>query len=89
MLKYALKVLNRQKPFLLNESEEECFQNGLSNWKTYYSEKIYNKLLFQFYDVNESINENELEILNENAPELYFKFIDETSSSNNTETGTK
>lgn len=89
MLKYALKVLNRQKPFLLNESEEDCFQNGLSNWKTYYSEKIYKKLLFHFYDVNESINENELEILNKNAPELYFKFIDETSSSNNTETGFK
>ena len=50
MLKYALLVLNKQKSFVLNESEEECLQKGLSNWKLYYSEKIYNNVLFQLYE---------------------------------------
>ncbi|WP_299286357.1 glycosyltransferase [uncultured Mucilaginibacter sp.] len=78
MLKYALLVLNKQKNFILNESEEACLQKGLNNWKAYYSEKIYNNLLFQLYDSNLQVNKEELEALKENDQELYFKFIAES-----------
>jgi glycosyltransferase involved in cell wall biosynthesis len=77
MLKYALLVLNRQKAFLLNEVEDECMQRGLSNWKSYYSQKLYNNLLIELYNDDLNINEGELEALKESDPELYFKFIEE------------
>ncbi|MGI4022016.1 MAG: glycosyltransferase family 2 protein [Janthinobacterium lividum] len=79
MLKYALLVLNKQKKFLLNEAEEECLQRGLSNWKSYYSQKLYNNLLIELYDDSLNINEGELEALNENSPELYLKFIQDNN----------
>lgn len=83
MLEYALLVLHKQKSFLLNESEEECFKQGLINWKSYYSEKIYNNLHFQLYDENSTINQKELEVLKENNQELYSKFITENNFTNN------
>ncbi|MGI4803640.1 MAG: glycosyltransferase family 2 protein [Janthinobacterium lividum] len=79
MLAHALLVLNNQKSYLLNESEKECFERGLLNWKAYYSEKIYNHLHFQLYAENETINQKELEALKENNQELYAKFIIESS----------
>ena len=78
MLKYVLLVLNKQKRFILNESEEACLQKGLNNWKVYYSEKIYNNLLYQFYSLNAQVDKEELEALKENDPNLYVKFIAET-----------
>ncbi|WP_419802496.1 glycosyltransferase family 2 protein [Mucilaginibacter sp.] len=77
MLKYALLVLNKQKSFILNNREEACLQHGLSNWKTYYSEKIYNRLHFQLYGPELQVDQQELEALKENSPELYAKFITE------------
>jgi len=79
MLEYALLVLNKQKRYLLNEFEEECFRKGVNNWKAYYSGKIYNKLLIQLYGANQNINQKELEVLKGNDPALYLKFLDENN----------
>ncbi|MEX8546204.1 MAG: glycosyltransferase family 2 protein [Mucilaginibacter sp.] len=83
MLKYALLVLNKQKSIVLNEPEEACLQKGLNNWKVYYSEKIYNKLLYQLYDLNLQVDKEGLEALKENDQELYFKFIAENKFNDN------
>lgn len=85
MLKSALLVLYQQKNFLLNKSEEECFYQGLTNWKDYYSEKIYNKLLIQLYHAESSIDTIELEALRENNHELYLKFIIENNFTDDTD----
>ena len=79
MLKYALLVLENQKSFVLNKAEEECLQKGINNWKGYYSKKIYNNLLYQFYNLNLQVNKEELEALKENDPNLYVKFITENN----------
>lgn len=79
ILKHALLVLDKQKSFILNEPEEACLQKGLNNWKVYYSEKIYNNLLYQFYNLNTQVNQEELESLKENNPNLYVKFIAENN----------
>ncbi|RYY67224.1 MAG: glycosyltransferase [Chitinophagaceae bacterium] len=37
MREYALKVLQRQEPHLLNEAERAAWNQGLNNWKNYYN----------------------------------------------------
>lgn len=62
MLKYVLRVLNRQRKFLANTEEEEYFGRGFNYWKDYYCKKSYEKLYFA---QNLEININQ-------AKELYM-----------------
>ena len=53
MLKYVLRVLNRQRKFLENTEEEKCFERGLDFWKDYYCMKTFEKLYFaEHLDIN-------------------------------------
>jgi glycosyltransferase involved in cell wall biosynthesis len=69
MLKIALKVLARQKPFLKSDEENACYNRGIQNWKLYYAERIYDNLLNQI-PVNK-INKDELAALRLYNKELY------------------
>jgi SAM-dependent methyltransferase len=42
MLNYTLKVLKRQKDFLLNKEEKKIYKKGIRIWEDYYSQQLVN-----------------------------------------------
>jgi glycosyltransferase involved in cell wall biosynthesis len=74
MMKYALLVLSNNKKELRTPIEEVSNNNGISFWKSYYSEKIFNHLRGQLYSGNYNFNKDEIKCLKNNNPILYKKF---------------
>jgi len=80
LLHSALTVLERQAGNLYNDKEKQCFQNGKAFWKKYYTEKIYNQLLFEFYEEGKAPDKKALLALKDHNQVLYYKFINERST---------
>lgn len=74
MMKYALLVLSTHKKKLKTPSEKLSYRNGISFWKSYYSEKIFDHLRVQLYSQNYNFSKNDIKCLKANNPILYKKF---------------
>ncbi|MGI4899343.1 MAG: glycosyltransferase family 2 protein [Janthinobacterium lividum] len=75
MLESALLVLERQKELLKNKTEVQWFKKGIIYWKSYYSKKLYQKVLYQLYDVDRKVIKEDIENLKHYNTLLYVKFI--------------
>lgn len=75
MVNYALKVLERQKPFLRTDAEWQCYRNGLQFLKGYYGQELYERLRYQ---LNHSVvNKEEHRALKALDANLYSSFTRE------------
>ena len=74
MLNSALLVLSFQKNNLTDKAAKISYEKGLENWKTYYSEKIYDHLIDQLYKEDGKIDKQELKTLKSNHIVLFNKF---------------
>lgn len=79
MMKYALLVLSNNKKDLRSANEKLSYKNGIAFWKSYYSEKIYNNMLFQLYSGTYKTG-NDIKCLKTNSPILYKKFKTEKNN---------
>ncbi len=77
MLKYALLVLSFQKKHLKTAIEKDSYKTGVSFWKSYYSQKIYEVLIDKLYAGIDDLNVTEIKTLKENSRSLYKRFIDQ------------
>lgn len=75
MLKNALFVLNKQKTLLKNKTEKTWFKKGISFWKSYYSQKMFEKISYQLYDKNSAVLQEDVKNLKQYNTYLYLKFI--------------
>jgi glycosyltransferase involved in cell wall biosynthesis len=69
MVQSALQVLKEQKKQLRNDLEKASYEKGILNWKIYYSDELYEKLLSQL-QVNK-VNKTDLKTLREYNRNLY------------------
>lgn len=74
MLRYALHTLSLQKKSLKTKEEKESYTKGISNWKNYYSGKIYERLIEILYEGNFTLDKREIKILKKYNTPLYKKF---------------
>lgn len=77
MMDAALKVLSFQKKNLKTKFEKKGYRKGLLYWKTYYSTKIYDKLIGKLYAGEVKFDKNELTILKSNSKELFKSFTNQ------------
>ncbi|MEZ7506771.1 glycosyltransferase [Flavobacterium sp. Arc2] len=77
MMKSALMVLSSQKKNIRTKNENESYRKGLLYWKTYYSTKIYDKLIGKLYAGEVKFDKNELTILKSNNKELFKSFTNQ------------
>lgn len=74
MLEHVEKVCNRQRPVLRNEMEKKALNEGLKNWKEYYTEKLFQTLSFNADKTPEWPTSSELELLLKNKPMGFVKY---------------
>ncbi|MBD0374361.1 MAG: glycosyltransferase [Flavisolibacter sp.] len=77
LLKAAIHVLRQEKRFLRTHEEKQCWQRGMDFWKTYYTEKIYNQLIYELYHFPERKDKKGEKALKRYHPQLYLKYISE------------
>ena len=77
MMNAALKVLSFQKKNLKTKFEKKAYRKGLLYWKTYYSTKIYDKLIGKLYAGEVKFDKNELTVLKRNNKELFKSFTNQ------------
>ncbi len=80
MLKSVLFVLRSQEKLLQNNIERQHYKKGIKSWKSYYTKKIYDKLVDSLFDKKEKITKLEIVTFLLNSPYLYKGFIAKTTS---------
>ena len=75
MLESALLVLEKQRKLLKNKTEIKWFKKGIISWKSYYSKKIYEKLLNHLYDENKKVIKKDIEDLKRYDTFSYLKYV--------------
>lgn len=70
MLSTVLEVLHRQKQFLVSQAERKAYQDGIKNYKNYYT-----TLLFCQLRIGKKISKEAIATLENNNLTLYFRYI--------------
>jgi SAM-dependent methyltransferase len=79
MLETALHVLQRQKPYLKNEAEQKSYFQGLQNWKEYYTNKLFQKLISTSSNPHTPLRRKEMDTLLKYNKSLYIKYLKRTA----------
>lgn len=74
MLDSVLQVLNRQQPVLQSEAETTALQEGLKTWKGFYTNALYQHLVFSLCDKNRKAGKADVVTLKTYDPALYATY---------------
>jgi glycosyltransferase involved in cell wall biosynthesis len=75
MLEHVLKVCNKQKALLRNDAERAAYEEGLANWKDYYSDRLFHSLFTRMKQQHAWATGDELSMLLRNDPVRLAKYF--------------